>query len=417
MNRAKRLFRRVPGVLMPILGLCLARLVPLASPCATVRADVVLLKQGGKIEGQVVERDSSKGLVLVKLDAGGQLTLDRSQIQTIHLQRPAEAEYEKIRAHYADSVEGQWALAEWCLQNKLGKQRETHLKRVIELDPDHMEAHHALHQQQIDGRWMTVEDSKREKGMVKYKDRWIFPQEVQAAEERSKKDIAEKDWIRKLNRYRAALRRDSAQAEKDILAINDPMAVRALGRGLHSESDPDVRALYVRTLAQIDSSAATAQLAVYAIEDPVEEIRMSCLDYLKKSKSPEVVSYFAGVLGNKHKDDAEINRAGVALREMGDPSAIRPLIDALVIVRKQKVQSGNPGGIGASFGTNKSTPGQGLTAGDQTKYVFIPVQHPDVHDALVSLAGGPDFGYDADQWRAWYASRRKVQLLRDSRRD
>ena len=55
-------------------------------------------------------------------------------------------------------MEGQWKLAEWCHEHGLPDQRKTHLQRVIELDPDHVEARRLLGYSKIDGKWMTQEE-------------------------------------------------------------------------------------------------------------------------------------------------------------------------------------------------------------------------------------------------------------------
>ena len=57
--------------------------------------------------------------------------------------RAEETEYERIRPTYADTAEAQWELAQWCREHKLPAQRTVHLRRVIELDPEHVEARRA----------------------------------------------------------------------------------------------------------------------------------------------------------------------------------------------------------------------------------------------------------------------------------
>ena len=53
-------------------------------------------------------------------------------------------------------------------------------------------------------------------------------------------------------------------------------------------------------------------LTIAAIDDASEEVRLTCLDYLKTKKRPDVVAYFVGKL--KAKDNVTVNLAGVALR-------------------------------------------------------------------------------------------------------
>ena len=104
---------------------------------------------------------------------------------------------------------------------------------------------------------------------------------------------------------------------------------------------PKVRVLYIEPLSKINSPTAPRVLAVAAIEDSDEEVRLSCLECLQKTKTPEVVSYFIGRL--RDKNNIMVNRAGVALSFMKDPSSIRPLIDALITTHEYKITTGNPG--------------------------------------------------------------------------
>ena len=49
-----------------------------------------------------------------------------------------------------------------------------------------------------------------------------------------------------------------------------------------------------------------------------------------------------------------MNRAGVALARMKDPTATGPLIDALVTTHKFKLSAGDPGSMSATFNKNPS---------------------------------------------------------------
>ena len=112
--------------------------------------------------------------------------------------------------------------------------------------------------------------------------------------------------------------------------------------------------MYVEALAKIDTPEAARALAIASISDPVEEVRLTCLDHLQTKKRPEVVAYFVGKLKDKKTTRWSIWRA-LALGRMKDPSAIGPLIDALVTVHKFKIVK--PGGDNATTGTFGTGPG------------------------------------------------------------
>ena len=121
-------------------------------------AEVFVLHNGGRVAGQLLNPDEKpRKKFVIQTAAGGRITLDRSQVKQVLYTRPEELEYERIRPGYPDTLAGQWALAEWCREAKLTVQRKTHLERVIELDPNHVQARTALGYNQIGGKWTTPE--------------------------------------------------------------------------------------------------------------------------------------------------------------------------------------------------------------------------------------------------------------------
>ena len=214
---------------------------------------------------------------------------------------------------------------------------------MIELEPDHAEARRALGYSRIDGQWTTQDELMTKRGLVKYKGQWKYPQEIEILENKRKLEAAQQEWCQKVKRWRGWLGTDRhEQGRQNIRGITDPAAIKALTIGLHDDRDPHARLLFVEALAKIDTFEAAMALAIAAIYDEVEEVRLSCLDNLQTKPRPEVVAYFVGKL--KDKDNAVVNLAAVGLGRMKDPSAIGPLIDAVVTTHKFRVV--NPAGEG-----------------------------------------------------------------------
>jgi hypothetical protein len=379
-------------------------------------ADVFILANGGRLEGDLLNPDEKpRKTYQVQLSEGGQVTLAVSQVEKVQSVKPDEREYEKIRHQYPDTVAGQWALAQWCVQKKLLTQRDAHLERVIQLDPNHAEARRALGYSFINGQWAKREDIMRERGMVLYKGSWRTPQEVELIENKRQQEVAEKEWYQKVDRWRGWLGTNRGeQGKENLLGIEDPMAVPALCDAVKKEDSEPVRILLIEVLGKLGTPDAIRMLALKALDDPVEEVRLTCLDVLQKKPRPEAVSYFVGML--KSKDNLLVNRAGMALGRMKDPSVIGPLIDALVTTHKFKIQ-GDPNRQVASFGTGGGSGGGGFSfGGTPTRIITQQVTNETVRDALVKLTG-KDFGFDKQQWKYWYASQKKPEAVFDGRRD
>ncbi|HUT09202.1 MAG TPA: HEAT repeat domain-containing protein [Thermoguttaceae bacterium] len=381
--------------------------------------DVFLLKTGGRVVGELLNPDEvPRKTYAIGLRCGGRITLDQVQVQAVLTQNPDLQQYEQICPRFPDTVEGQWALAQWCQDRGLSTQRKTHLERIIELDPDHAEARRLLGYQKSADRWLTREEIMAEQGYVGYKGRYRTSQEIELMENRRKTDLAEKEWARKINRWRDQLDTDKvAEGRQSLLAIRDPLAVPALVQNLAADPAPVVRILYIEVLAGIGTPDAVRALATCSLYDPVEEVRLTCLDYLQKDRHPDVIEYYAGKL--RDKDNRAVNLAAVCLRRMKDPTAIRPLIDALVTVHRFQVGSSNPGSISTTFGTGPggtgAPPGSGLSMGGGPKIVTQQIVNQAVLDALISLTG-QNFNFDQRAWTYWYASQVRRDVL-NARRD
>jgi len=381
---------------------------------ATAAAEVFELIGGGEVVGELLNpQESPRRSFVVQVSDGVRVELDAKQVKRIRHQRAEIAEYERIRPTFADTVEEQWKLAEWCRERRLPTQREAHLRRIIELDPDHAEARRALGYSQVDGQWATREEVMTDRGYVRYKGQWKLPQEIELLEEKQELHDAQKEWFVKLKRWRGWLDSDRAQqAQTNILEIKDEAATKALVMGLRDDPDPLVRKLYIVVLAGIDAPEAARALAIAAVADPVEEVRLTCLDYLEKQRRPDVTAYFVGKL--KSKDNVEVNLAAVALGRLKDPTSIGPLIDALTTSHKFKIVGG--GGEGSINPLFDSRGGGGLSVGNKPKYIRRLIPNQAVLDALVRITGC-NFNFDEKAWKYWHAAQKKPDPSIDARRD
>ena len=378
-------------------------------------AEVFVLTTGGRVSGQLLNpNESPRKKFIIKTSSGGQVTLARSQVRQVLHSRPAEIEYERIRPSFPDTVKGQWALAEWCQAERLTIQRKTHLKRVVDLDPNHIDARKALGYSQIDGKWQTQEGVMIARGYRRYQGRWRTPQEIELLETRRKVELAQKEWAQKIKRWRGWL--DDGRApvgQKNILAVKDPHAVAALARNLQNDRVAEARIIYIEALANIGTAQAIQVLALCSIEDPNEEVRLTCLDYLEKKKDPGVVAYYVGKL--RSKDNRVVNLAAEGLGRMKAPSAIAPLIHALVTEHKYKISSGNAGATSATFPTGNTPGGGGLALNQGPKIVNYQHNNQKVLDALVALTG-QHFSFNQEAWYHWLSAQKQHVEL-DARRD
>ena len=143
-------------------------------------------------------------------------------------------------------------------------------------------------------------------------------------------------------------------------------------------------------------------IAQYAMLDPDEEVRYTCLDLLKDRHTPNVISYFVGEL--KSKDNRLVNRAGTALGVIREPMTIEPLIDALVTEHLYKIVKA--GGDGATTFDSRGT----FSAGSGPTHIKRQHQNVEVLKALNTITG-LDFSFDAQAWKYWYTQSLKNRTL------
>jgi hypothetical protein len=393
-------------------GLALCALVSAAS------ADIFVLEGSGEVRGQLLNPDESpRTSYVIKTASGGRVTLAADAVKEIKRQTPAEMKYDQVRGNVPDTVEAHWKMAEWCRENKLPAERKVHLEKILTLDPNHKEARYGLGYSQIGGRWVTQEQMMSQNGYIRSKHapgKWVLPQEEEILAAQSKATKAQLDWKAKLKRWSGWLGTDKgASALANIKAIDDPFAVPALAKHLETDRRREARLLYVEALGRVNSPPGMEVLVGTSLADADEEIRMAALDQVvARDYKPAVARYVRAL---KHKDNAVINRAAVGLGLMKDPSAVGPLIDALVTTHTFVLEQGQPGQTTTTFGTGPNSGGFSF-GGSSTKVFKRDFENRAVLQALVDLAGGVSFNYDVRAWKNWFAAQKKPKSL-DARRD
>jgi hypothetical protein len=145
-------------------------LAALALPGA---ADVVHLKAGGTLEGEVTETEND---VIVRLPAG-EVRLPRQSVLRIERKPSVMQEYGKRAAALQhDDTAGHYELGVWARQQGLETQARAHFQTVIALDPNHAGAREALGYRLVEGRWMTEADEMRARGLVFHDGQWMSPE-------------------------------------------------------------------------------------------------------------------------------------------------------------------------------------------------------------------------------------------------
>lgn len=211
-----------------------------ASPAV---ADEIFTRSGGHVVGEIVER----GATSVTVDIGiGRVELPLSYIDRIvpgHA--PLTVYRQRAQTLAAGDVAGWLELGRWAGENDLPAQAEEAFSRVVARDPGNAAAQQALGHVEVDGRWMTREESYAARGLVQFEGSWVSPEEraallaeraraaqraraeaeMQAALRESEARVREAEAQARMAEARArAVEADATAAERNASAFLPPWA-------------------------------------------------------------------------------------------------------------------------------------------------------------------------------------------------
>lgn len=168
------------------------------------------------------------------------------------------AYYQRVRGNYADTVEGQLALAKWCEEKKLLDQARAHLSRVLELEPNHLAARAALGFERIGGMWISREEREADAQLAR---------DEQASLAKYGETMRE---IAAGFAKESPARREAAA--KKLMTIRDAAAIPAMEALVSPVNDEAARQV-VDALAAMSDPAASLSLARHAVYYPSHAIR------------------------------------------------------------------------------------------------------------------------------------------------
>lgn len=183
-------------------------------------ADEVYLKSGGRLSGEVLSEDARS--VVVEMGPG-KVTVPAASVLRVERSRSAFGEYRERAKHLdAGDVRGWLELALWAHERDLGTQAQEAFERVLRIDPGNASANAALGRVQVDGAWMSLEDSYRRRGYVYYDGQWMTSAEqevrfrARAAEDQAAAARREGELrVREAEARARAAEAEARQAEAD----------------------------------------------------------------------------------------------------------------------------------------------------------------------------------------------------------
>lgn len=395
------------------IGCCVA-----FSTLGETRADVFRFRDGRVISGALSQKYSTDEFVVIQIDSGALVKVSRKELARNGHDAPNDFENEylaKIRS-LKETAEAHYQLAGWCSSKGLVDLADAHYRRALDIDPNHSDARVAAdYDKDENGRWVKKEVVMGQKrGMVRIGRKWRFPESVVLEQQNTAEEKLINPLKKEINSWnsRASNTRDSSQnrekAMQKLRQIQDPKAAPIIAELLlktRRPSPPGVRLIHVALLARFKGPVAAGALARASIYDPELAVRTACLDALRQfGREIAIPMYIGGLSSDKNHI---INNSAIGLSQFAPPQAVLPLIGALNT--EHIVETGANGNS-----MNISGP-SGLSFGGNAKTVKQPFQNDSVRNALSDITK-QDYGFNENEWMAWYA-RLYGSPARDLRRD
>jgi len=135
--------------------------------------DVVHLKSGGSIEGQIVATPTG---VIVKLPAGD-IAIPSDTIARIEKKESLLDQYQqRAAAIKVPDPEAHYQLGVWAYMGGLKLHAQDEFRKAIALNPNHIGARQALGYRYEGGRWVTEDEEMQARGFVRHEGQWMTPE-------------------------------------------------------------------------------------------------------------------------------------------------------------------------------------------------------------------------------------------------
>jgi uncharacterized membrane protein len=214
-------------------------------PAVEVSADVVYLRDGTTLEGQVVEERST---ILVR-QRFGEVRVERTDVLRIEETIDPEDELAGLQRELGHgTADERYQLAVWCRAHGFDLEAQRAFLSVLRVDTDHPGARAALGYVLREGRWLTIEDMHRADGLVEYRGEWMTPEEQAAREAQAREDRAQRRLARQeIEEAEREARREEREARREArrqareeyyAAVNRQAAVQRALDSYDQQSSP-----------------------------------------------------------------------------------------------------------------------------------------------------------------------------------
>lgn len=411
--------RTLPGCRSPGLlrGPALILSVLLVWPVGAA-GDVFQLRNGGSVSGSLLTIDEGNYRIRTTV---GIVSVPASSVVAVEEAATPFEEYDRRVRATADTADEQTELAAWCDEQGLRAERRRHLRRAVELDPDHAAARRALGYVRVGALWVDGRRVAEAGGEAAADngDEAVEPEKLARA--------IQAEWSQRIRAIKHSLLDSSLARLVDegrvrIREIRDPLAILPLAQVL-GLGDRDSRLLLVEMLSRFPEDEATLNLGVLGLVDDDEDIRARAVAALAPRKDPRIVAQYRAAL--RSGSDVILARAATGLAQLQAPEAVPDLIALLTAQRERWVEvplrqymrtwpqtfvTMTTVHLSSGGGLVVHRPEVGVyrdfvlwnePVRNEWQFREVTVYRTEVLEALKRLTG-QNFGFEGEAWRRWY---------------
>lgn len=286
--------------------LAFAWLIASALCVSSLRADVVLLKNGNELEGRV--RSLPNGDLEVFLEPGQVYVVRASEVAG---HKVREAPYDELQRRLSelkpDDRDGHDRLARWAEGARLRTSAREVYARLLRIDPHHVGARDRLGYVLFRNRWVLRSDLE-ERGLVRFRGLWMDPEEVES--------IRAKEAIEQFQNVLEDIHHDNRYLRDNALLTavkeSNPKVLPFI-KELLKATDPLERLVAGRVLANFSFDEAAADVFQALMLEAREEVRAAFLTTLRGYGDRRLVSWMSTHFDRWNELDPTARRNGLVL--------------------------------------------------------------------------------------------------------
>ncbi|MEZ6094862.1 MAG: hypothetical protein R3C03_11620 [Pirellulaceae bacterium] len=417
---------------------CLFFVLVAASAGSTILADewgVLSLKDSsGQIFGKLVEekyKDPETGKIcyVIETKSGGLIQIERSSAEW----RATDSlmlEYEAKAAEAPQTAAGHRSVVEWCNESKAGSKLNEqiiyHLLQIVQLDPQDDDAARQLNMRgwmKFDGTWKPEAQYYESIGYVRDGRLWVSQLQAQVSQinesaegtfDEAKSEFVR--WARLLNR------RSQDESKSKLNELLTEEMIPAIVEETKKLSDDGVRMFVVETIGDFPGFTAQDALIDLLLTDSSVKVRERALTMLSQPAFNNAQganrSRACHLLLSRLSPNDEnwrINWIAYALGELGDETAVLPLIGVIQTTHVIENPKAKPEGAMESSFSNTGNGGSFNFGNSEAKTIVVHNTNPEVLKALTKLTN-VNAGGTSQSWQEWYLRNftlQNVDVFRD----